>query len=190
MKEDSFIEQELRAEGRSLGDPPTNFDQQPQPQTFNVNGYMYSGKRQTTNDAALVFKIVGGIFVGIGVLILVIGVIVTHFMQQSYDACSETTTAVVIDNIRHDDTYAPVFAYTVDGKDYEEKSSYSTYPAKYDIGDKVELHYEPSKPSNFYVDKSINLVRGILFGLGGFFVVFGTVFVIIGIKAKVTNQRL
>ena len=155
-----------------------------------IYGYAYVGNRVVSNDASLVFKIIGGIFMGIGVLILLIGFIVTYFMEQSYDSCTETTTAVVTRNIINDDTYTPVFAYTVDGKEYERKSSYSTNPPEYEVGDEVELHYEPGDPGNFYVDKATNLVRGILYGIGGFFFLFGFVFLIIGIKAKRERQAL
>ncbi len=190
MRNDSFLEQEMRAEGRSLGDEPQQFAQPQYQQNFTARGQVYAGRSKTTNDAALVFKIVGGVFMGIGALIIAIGFIVTYFMQQNYDKCTETVTAVVVKNIKKEDTYTPVFAYTVDGKDYEQKSSYSTNPPKYDIGDEVELHYEPGKPTNFYVDKAITLVRIVLYSIGGFFFVFGFVFVIVGIKAKIKGERL
>ena len=166
-------------------------DQQP---TGGINdhimGYAYVGNRVVSTDASFVFKLLGGIFMGIGVLILIIGLIVTTIMQSRYDACTETTTAIVIKNEIRDDTYAPVFAYAAEGRDYERVSSYSTNPPKYRTGDEVELHYEPGDPENFYVDKSINLVRAVLYGIGGFFFLFGLVFLIIGIKAKRDKQRL
>ena len=155
-----------------------------------INGYAYVGNRVVSTDASFVFKLLGGIFMGIGALIIIIGLIVTGIMQDRYDACTETTTAIVVENRLKDDTYAPVFAYTAEGRDYERISSYSTNPPKYRTGDEVELHYEPGDPENFYVDKSINLVRAVLYGIGGFFFVFGFVFFIIGIKAKKEQQRL
>ena len=151
-------------------------------------GYSYHMVSSKPGDVAFVFKLLGGIFMGIGALVIAVGVIVTYFMQQNYDKCTETTTAIVTKNIINDDTYTPVFSYTADGKEYERKSSYSTNPPKHEVGDKVELHYEPGDPTNFYVDKAINLVRAVLYGIGGFFFVFGLVFLVLGINAKRKRQ--
>ncbi|MBO6140593.1 MAG: DUF3592 domain-containing protein [Ruminococcus sp.] len=184
-------EQELHQQLHQEYDGQPHEYQDGQRMTFsNVSaaGYSYHMVSSKPGDVAFVFKLLGGIFMGIGALIIAVGVIVTYFMQQNYDKCTETTTAIVTKNIINDDTYTPVFSYTVDGKEYERKSSYSTNPPKHEVGDKVELHYEPGDPTNFYVDKAINLVRAVLYGIGGFFFVFGLVFLVIGINAKRKRQ--
>ena len=181
------------------GYPQQGYPQQgyPQPQVYQTPGGVsvrasINGRPANNSaDASFVFKLLGGIFMGIGIILALVCILVTNTMKDKYDRCTETTTGIVIKNVINDDgAYAPIFRYEVDGQEYEDKSSFSTKPAKYDVGEEVEVHYNPDKPKEYYVDKALIIVQVILYAIGGFFFVFGLIFLIVGINIKRKRQSV
>ncbi len=169
--------------------------EQEQKQADRLRGYAGSSTpmQQNGNNAnasfreSTVFMLIGGVFLAACLILALICFLVVHFVEKSREKCTETTTAIVIDNILEDDTYAPLFRYTAkNGKTYEEKSSYSSRPARYDIGDEAEIKYQPDDPENFYEpdDDFLWIVKLVLGGLSGLFFIIGAVFLGIGIKTK------
>lgn len=74
--------------------------------------------------------------------------------------CTEPVTAVVVDyetvvskTMKHPFTYAPVLEYEFRGQTYRHKSSISTNPPRFQIGQRVELKIDPDDPGTAY-DKS------------------------------------
>jgi hypothetical protein len=65
-----------------------------------------------------------------------------------------TTPGEVIENIVHhdnednSDTYSPVFRYTVDGQEITLESRVRTYPPAYDVGESIEVLYDPREPTS------------------------------------------
>ena len=199
MGDKDFIQEQYEAEQRMGqnqplgGYPQQGIPQQSYPQqgNFNVHASINGRPANNSKEASFVFKLLGGIFMLLGIIMVVVCLIVSHFMTEKYDRCTETTTGVVIRNVMNDDgAYAPVFRYTVDDKEYEDKSTISTKPAKYDVGDEVEVHYNPDKPKEYYVDKALIIVQIVLYAIGGFFFVFGLVFFIVGINIKRKGQSV
>lgn len=207
MGEKDFIQEQYESEQRmGQNQPLGGYPQQGVPQqgyqqgsqqgyqqqgNFNIQASINGRPVTNSNDASLVFKILGCVFMGIGVLLIAICLLVSHFLNEKYDRCTETTTGIVINNVSNGEgAYAPVFKYEVDGKEYEDKSSLSTDPPKYEVGDEIEVHYNPDKPEEYYVDKVLIVVQIVLYAIGGFFFIFGLVFFVVGINVKRKGQSV
>lgn len=89
-------------------------------------------------------------------------------------------------------TYAPVYTYTIDDKPYSAQSSTSSNPASYDIGEKIEVLYDPADPSDATINGTASLYLGsiILYILGGFFALVGLIIGLITLIAGRKRKRL
>lgn len=96
-------------------------------------------------------------FVGFGIR--------TYNIHQS-KICTEPVHAVVIELERHTShsrrhghstTYAPVFAFEYQGKDYEVVSRMSSNPPEYREDEEVDIFINPSDPYDIYIPDSISL---------------------------------
>ncbi|MBR1750488.1 MAG: DUF3592 domain-containing protein [Ruminococcus sp.] len=172
-------EKEQRQAQKMYGDNfSANRAPAPQPQ---VNGYV----AEPSLRASSVFKLLGGIFLAIGLVISVVCLLVVHFTNENRKLCTETTMAVVTENREHGEGYAAVFRYTAsNGNVYEKISDVSSDPPMHNVGDEVELHYQPDDPNNFYADDMMWLVRTILYSISGIFFSIGTIFVVVGFKIR------
>ena len=96
------------------------------------------------------------VFLSIGLITLSIG--------GDDELCTESVTATVTENIKseHIDrynngklkrttyTYAPVYSYVYNGREYSVESSNSTKPAKYNVGDTAVIMVNPENPAEIY----------------------------------------
>lgn len=72
--------------------------------------------------------------------------------------------------------YYPVARFTADdGRTYESKGHSGTYPAEYEINDRVPVHYDPAQPTNAYIGSFLGVVADTFLSvaLGSLFVWFG-----------------
>ena len=111
-----------------------------------------------------------GVFFGL--FFVVVGVAMIMFQKSQNKKCTEVTTATVIDNVHPDHgstvgKYMPVFQYIVNGQTITQTSSLASKPKKYEIGDKVELHYNPDNVNEYYVPGYNSSKLGIIFILAG-----------------------
>ena len=71
--------------------------------------------------------------------------------------CTYKTTAVVSDikksSSSDDDTYAPVYTYEYEGKEYTVSSNVYSSKLKMHEGDTVEFYLKPSDPKTYYCPK-------------------------------------
>ena len=95
-------------------------------------------------------------FLSIGLITLSIG--------GDDELCTESVTATVTENIKSEHierynnrklkrtiyTYAPVYSYAYNGREYSVESSNSTKPAKYDVGDTAVIMVNPDNPAEIY----------------------------------------
>lgn len=112
-----------------------------------------------------IFLLVGLIFflVGTGVLI----------SARKKAATYEETTGVITDFDR--DGY-PYITYTVHGKTYEQRSSFTT--SSYRVGQELPVRYDPDAPYRMEVAGKMALFLPIMFmGMGGLFLVIGVLWV-------------
>ena len=97
------------------------------------------------------------------IVFLSIGII-TLSIDGDDKLCTESVTATVTENIKSEHierynnrklkrtiyTYAPVYSYAYNGREYSVESSNSTKPAKYDVGDTAVIMVNPDNPAEIY----------------------------------------
>lgn len=107
-------------------------------------------------EEQIVFLMTGLIFLVVGVIFILVPFFMNKSRKKKAEKCNCTTTATVVEYIcyRGDDcnTYAPVYAYWVNGTEYQKTSTCSFSRRKYAIGDKVELRYNGENPEMIYVE--------------------------------------
>ena len=84
-------------------------------------------------------------------------------------------------------TYAPVFEYKGNDTVYRQQSSLYEKPARYKVGEVVELHYNPFDPEEYYVDKNFWIVILVLGTVGGSFALVGII--CLAAKSKVNKRQ-
>ena len=84
------------------------------------------------------------------IIILILSVLMFLLANSRKISCTETTTATVtdinIENSSSDIFYFAVYTYKVDGEKYTQQSNNGLNPCPVEVGDKVEIKYNPKKP--------------------------------------------
>jgi hypothetical protein len=137
--------------------------------------------------------IVGALFGGVGLIILIVGVVLT-VSAVGFRADAESATGTVVevvsdvdcDDGRCRDMYTPVVEFsTTDGETVQFAADYqtSTEPA---IGSTVEVLYPPSDPDEARVDTFMGFWFGpVMFcGLGGVFTIAGTILLVVQVRSS------
>jgi len=100
-------------------------------------------------------RIVGVIMIITAIYSLVLGF---YFFVKTnrFIKTAVRTQGKVVDNKRSDsdgDVYRPVFSFVDDsGKKYIVKSTFGSYPPKYEIGESVSVLYDPYNPQHAKID--------------------------------------
>lgn len=135
--------------------------------------------------ASVAFKVLGTVFILSAIVLLLLMWLVVDSMRAGYSRCTQQVQATVIRNEKgSEDTYFPVFEYEVDGMIYTQKSHSGRNPPKYQLGDKVTIHYDPTNPNGFYVEKEDMIVIGVMTSISGLFMLLGVIFVVVSVKKK------
>ena len=130
------------------------------------------------------------IFLILAIVLFAIMGFVVYAMQRSYERCTATTQATVVENVRKSSsskTYAPVFEYKGNDTVYRQQSSLYEKPARYKVGEVVELHYNPFDPEEYYVDKNFWIVILVMGTVGGSFALVGII--CLAAKSKVNKRQ-
>lgn len=126
-------------------------------------------------------RILGVIFGGIGVVMLVVaGIGVAATVSSLADRTHTTGTVVDLREARGDNTYAPVVEFrTAADERITISSSVFSSPSAYDIGERVEVAYDPADPrGGSIVGFGLWLWQLIVGGIGLIFFVLGTTFLV------------
>jgi hypothetical protein len=123
----------------------------------------------------------GGCILIIAGLIILSGVYVAHLMQQDFARISVTTTGTVTELVRgsgKSKSYFPIVQFLTPREHvYSFKSANGTNPASYQVGDKVDVLYNPEAPEQAVIaaDNSIasNRTMWIFAGVGVLLVLVG-----------------
>lgn len=137
-----------------------------------------------------VVMFIGVVFGALGVLFLGVGIIIDHYFKGKRKRASVTTTGTVVDIIREKgsrrrgeqrmDTYHPVYEYYANGEIRKVRSSVGSFPCSCELGDKIELHFNPEKPHEIFVETDLRIlgvIKIIFCGLGGIFAILGVVLI-------------
>lgn len=117
----------------------------------------------------------------VGLVFLIIGVAFGGAEISKRSSCSAQTVAVVSDIVSQSDdgdTYAPVLKFRdADGNVCEQTRSIYTNPCKYEVGDEVEIAFNPDNPAKFYIIGSYaELIFALIFsGVGLVVLLIGAV---------------
>jgi len=115
-------------------------------------------------------------------IFIVVGIFLVKSYNHKKEICTVKAEATVIENRKIKTTrrsgknhrkktstgYAPVYSYKYEGTEYTLKSSTSTNPPLFDVGETVEIYINPDNPKEIFVprDKTEYIV-GMIFSIGG-----------------------
>ena len=131
-------------------------------------------------------KLVGTIFMSIGVIMLVVTIWIYNRQQQFYNRAIPVQGTVISYTQYESDgddggsttMYTPMFEYSYNGQTYTQPGEVSSSSRSYDIGEPVEIMVDPDNPSDMMVDSFME--RWFVVLLLGF---LGTLFTGIGYVA-------
>ena len=114
---------------------------------------------------------IAGIFLFIGAAFALVPIIMNKHRKKKAAQCDCETTATVAAYACYggssDCTYAPIYSYWVNEKEYKKTSKYSFSGQKFSVGDKVALRYNSSNPDIFFVDAEQFIIKflSVIFGI-------------------------
>lgn len=124
--------------------------------------------------------LVAGILLGMGVIFAGIAAFIFYqgYILERDGIQAEGTVIGLVESRDEDGTsYAPLIRFqTQGGREIEFKSSYSSNPPQYKVGQKVTVLYPPDRPGEAQIKGAGNLLA-LIFGLvGGFELLLGLFF--------------
>ena len=146
-------------------------------------------KQSTANKIIFIIILIAVLpFLLVSMLFMGIGLMANHDMNKDKKVCTERVMGIVcaLDEDRRVDydsdgdrtesvTYAPVFAYSYNGRDYKiTGSTYSSSP-DYNEGVQVEIYVDPNDPKRIYVpsySEQKNVHLAFIIGGGAFSLCF------------------
>lgn len=133
------------------------------------------------NTSQNLMRLIGGIFALVGAVMLTISAFL-YFNEQQFLGRAHTTSGVVIEmgesrSSKGSSTYYPIVEFADNtGKVTRFSSSYSSNPPAYEVGETVEVLYEPGKPAQAEIKGFFSQWLGVIItGL------IGIIFDIIGV---------
>lgn len=124
----------------------------------------------------------------IGLIFLSIGLGIKHNRKKKLSNCSETTKGKIIDIVKrkHNDdgtasyTFHPVIEYNVNNQKYVKTSTFGTRPSKYEVGQEVEIHYNPDNCDTYYIEGDNTQKK-----LGTIFTTIGIIILLVAIVVAI-----
>ena len=106
-------------------------------------------------------NVIACIFLVIGIISTLLGIAFSKDMDNYHEKCTATTKAVVIDMKSSNKkgietrrtTYTATVEYTVGSKTYTHRVQNPGKKDIYDIGEMIEIHYDPENPETAYVER-------------------------------------
>lgn len=149
------------------------------------------------NQTREVKKASKGQAIAIGLLFFVIGVFTLFFGFKNVSSYNEkVNTYISIDGVVVDRTvdydddntlYSSIVEYEVNGTKYTVKENTKSSVTE-EIGSKMEVLYNPEKPSDAIIVKDAKGGNTLIFVVGGVFTVFGFIMFVSGLLMKKENS--
>ena len=127
--------------------------------------------------------------VGVGLLLFGIAVFIyirtRTFINTAQEVKGTVVQMVYRTSSKGGGSYAPVYQFrTINGQTITVQDSLSSNPPQFQVGQEIDILYNPEDPQKSYINKWMNLYflpallggMGLLFGGVGIFIVFGQVF--------------
>ena len=134
----------------------------------------------------------GVIFLLVGIIFAIAGIIVMQQDNSLKKRCTEQAIGTVVEvicerdsNTTSDDityTYFPVIEYQVGDRTISQRSRSGQTPPKYQVGDQVEIYYNPNDVEEFIIKGDLTPKY---FGIG--FTVIGAIVAVIGVIILIRN---
>jgi len=129
------------------------------------------------------------IIIIIGIIIMASGV-PSALQKLAYVSKTKIVSGTIVrtaeTDFRNSHYYIPIVDFTaLDGQTQEFKSKTMDSPAKYKIGDKVDVIYDPANPTDAEINYPLNI-----WSEPGSTAIIGLLFIFIGIFAKPKNQTV
>ncbi len=139
-----------------------------------------------------------GLFLLIGVVFILVGLMIFRVYKHKKEVCTSLTDAIVVDmhiNIStdsdgtHSKTYAPVLEYNVSGYSYRNFEGTHSGTFEYEIGQHIELLYNPDNPDEFIIDNdnSSKTMAVIFICVGSLCAGIGIIAAVIGIAVSLNH---
>lgn len=135
------------------------------------------------SDVMLFAYLFSGIWCGVGLIFLIIGLLMRYNKMSKVREC----IAVTVGNVTGIDarnnhseggkSNHPVFEYYVDGQNFRQVSNVGGSKIKLKVGQSVTIHYSPKNPKKYYVEEYAlgNLLHRIFMAVGGVCILIGIV---------------
>ena len=129
-------------------------------------------------------SIIGSAFFAlIGVVMVIAAILLSvneqQFISKATKVSGTVSSLVTSVDSKNNTNYRPVVDFTtVDGKSYSYTSNISSSPSQYQVGDKVDVYYDPTDPSQVVIGGATGTVFLLVGGLGVAFALIGTLTVI------------
>lgn len=140
---------------------------------------------------AKVFRIFGCLIVGIALVELVIGMMMLNSAWERRDTWNRgTATVKAMEKVESTSnsgvTWRPVFTLSSDGREYTIRSSTSSNPPAYEVGEQVEMLYPAENPKDAVTNdfKGQYLWATVILGMSGMTGLMGGVFILIGLYLR------
>ena len=142
--------------------------------------------------------ILGIVILMIAILIGVIAFALSAYNKSKIDKCTERTDGVIVEIICSNEdgydtkrtTYRPIVEYTVGSETYSHKVTNPGRKHTFEIGEKMEVYYEPDNPDNAFVEREEagnSIASKVMFVCAGLNVLFA---IILFIRAAQVRKRM
>ena len=123
---------------------------------------------------AVAMLLMGPLFLLAGVVALVWNI---HFISSAATAEGRVIELVDTSSPGESAQYKAKVSYDVAGETYTGHSTWSTAPAAFDVGERVQVLYDPAKPSSMMLDTFFEkwFIALIFLGIGNLFTIIGLI---------------
>lgn len=151
------------------------------PDVDNFSNKIYKVKQYVMMFGMMLFCM---IFLGVGIFVL-------SLENKDKKECTIPVTSTVVDLVSSSGssgrTYAPVYEYEFEGRQYRVQSNNYSSPCPFSVGETVRIYVEPNDPEHIYSpkDKTGKIVAYVFIGIGA----VGTlVFLALGVSALMRSK--
>lgn len=126
----------------------------------------------------IIIYTIGAIFL-VAIILLSIGIAIQNSRKKKLANCSLVTIGRVVKIVKHryddigfdgasSEMFHPIFEYSVGDQKYVKESKFGTTSQKYEIGQEVEIYYNPDNGDQYYVaGENTQKKLGIIFTIAG-----------------------